>query len=160
MATVVPGAVLQPLEGLTVLDLTEWVAGPNCTKLLADFGARVVKIERPGGDPARRMGPFPGDVPDPERSGMFLHLNTNKESVALDPSRPEGARIVRDLAAQADVLVESHPPGHVGVVGTRPGRPAGPKSRPGGHFGHPVRPAGPVPGLADDRDRGLRHGGP
>jgi crotonobetainyl-CoA:carnitine CoA-transferase CaiB-like acyl-CoA transferase len=101
----------QPLAGLLVLDLTEWIAGPNCTKLLADFGARVVKIERPGGDPARRMGPFPGDRPDPEQSGLFLHLNTDKESVVVDVTRAAGADLVRAMAAQADVVVESGAPG-------------------------------------------------
>ena len=101
----------QPLEGVLVLDLSEWLAGPNCTKLLADFGARVVKVERPGGDPARRMGPYPGDEPDPEQSGLFLHLNTNKESVVIDASHPDGADLVRTMAARADVVVESSRPG-------------------------------------------------
>src|ERR1700722_18065467 len=93
----------QPLDGITVLDLTEWVAGPNCTKLLADFGARVLKVERPGGDPARGLGPFPTDGPEREAGGLFLHLNTNKQSIVVDPSTTEGAQIVRDLALQADV---------------------------------------------------------
>lgn len=107
----------QPLDGLVVLDLTQWVAGPNCTKLLADFGARVVKIEPPDGDPARRMGPFPGDRPDPERSGLFLHLNTNKESVVVDLSKSRGPGVVRRLAARADVVVESFRPGTMESLG-------------------------------------------
>jgi crotonobetainyl-CoA:carnitine CoA-transferase CaiB-like acyl-CoA transferase len=107
----------QPLEGLLVLDLTEGVAGPNCTKQLADYGARVVKVERPGGDPARRLGPFPGDEPHPERSGLFLLLNTNKESVVVDLARPEGAALVRALAERADVVVESHRPGALAALG-------------------------------------------
>ena len=70
------------LADITVLDLTHHIAGPYCTKLLATYGAEVIKIERPGtGDPARQTGPFPGDVPHPEKSGLFLHLNTNKQSV-------------------------------------------------------------------------------
>src|SRR5437764_10472452 len=102
----------EALEGIRVLDLTQGVAGPYCTKLLADFGAEVIKIERPdGGDPARRLGPFPGDLPDPEKSGLFLHLNTNKRSVVLDLKTPEGQDLLRRLAAQADVLVESFAPG-------------------------------------------------
>lgn len=103
-----------------MVDLTEWVAGPNCTKLLADFGARVIKVERPGGDPARRMGPFPGDTPEPECSGLFLHLNTNKESVVIDPARPEGADIVRRLTRRADVVVESFRPGTLASWGLDP----------------------------------------
>jgi crotonobetainyl-CoA:carnitine CoA-transferase CaiB-like acyl-CoA transferase len=110
----------QPLAGLLVVDLSEWVAGPNCAKILADFGARVVKVERPGGDPARRLGPFPDDVPEPEASGLFLHLNTNKESIVVDPSTPDGAAIVRELAARADVLVESFKPGTLASWGIAP----------------------------------------
>jgi crotonobetainyl-CoA:carnitine CoA-transferase CaiB-like acyl-CoA transferase len=120
MATPVPAEDPQPLAGLLVVDLSEWVAGPNCTKLLADFGARVVKVERPGGDPARRLGPFPGDVPEPEASGLFLHLNTNKESIVVDPSRPDGVEIVRELASRADVLVESFRPGTLASWGIAP----------------------------------------
>ncbi len=75
----------QALDDLLVLDLTHYLAGPYCTKRLADFGARVIKIERPdGGDPCRRFGPFPNDTPHPEKSGLFLHLNTNKESLTLN----------------------------------------------------------------------------
>lgn len=114
------GGSAQPLSDVLVLDLTEGVAGPACTKVLADYGARVVKVERPGGDPARRMGPFPGDAPDPEQSGMFLHLNTNKESVVLDPTMPSGTAILRELAAKADVLVESHRPGALASWGLPP----------------------------------------
>jgi hypothetical protein len=63
------------LADITILDLTHHIAGPYCTKLLATYGAEVIKIERPGtGDPARQAGPFPGDVPHPEKSGLFLHL--------------------------------------------------------------------------------------
>ncbi len=110
----------QPLTGLLVVDFTEGVAGPNCTKMLADFGARVVKIERPGGDPARAMAPFPGDWPDLEKSGMFLHLNTNKESVVIDIATPEGAGIARTMASRADVVVESSRPGTMATFGLGP----------------------------------------
>src|SRR6266511_1804140 len=110
----------QPLAGVTVIDLSEWVAGPHCSKLLADFGARVVKIEQPGGDPARRMGPFPADDPDPERSGTFLHLNTNKESIVINVMRPEGAALVGELALGADVVIESFRPGTLASVGLAP----------------------------------------
>ena len=110
-------AAAQPMAGLTVLDLSEWVAGPYCTKLLADFGARVIKVERLGGDPARRMGPFPGDVPDTEAGGLFLHLNTNKDGIVVDLDSPEGVEIVRELARTADVVVESFSPGVLDDLG-------------------------------------------
>ena len=78
----------QPLSGLKVLDFTWHLAGPYGSKLLADYGADVVKVERPGGgDPARRYGPFPGDQPHLERSGLFLHVNTNKRSITLNLAR-------------------------------------------------------------------------
>jgi crotonobetainyl-CoA:carnitine CoA-transferase CaiB-like acyl-CoA transferase len=110
----------QPLSDIVVLDLTEWVGGPYCTKLLADYGARVVKVERPGGDPARGMGPFPDDRIDGERSGMFLHLNTNKESVVIDGASVDGAAIIRALALRADIVVESYRPGTLAGWGLAP----------------------------------------
>jgi crotonobetainyl-CoA:carnitine CoA-transferase CaiB-like acyl-CoA transferase len=99
-----------PLAGVVVVDFSEGIAGPYCTKLLADYGARVVKVEPPSGDPARRMGPYPGDAPDPEASGVFLHCNTNKEGVVIDLARPEGRALARALAVAADVVVESWSP--------------------------------------------------
>ena len=102
----------QPLSGLRVIDLTHGIAGPYCTKLLAHYGAQVVKVERPGsGDFARSLGPFPGDTPHPEKSGLFLHLNMEKRSVVLDLKTPQGMQTVKDLAREADVLVESFRPG-------------------------------------------------
>ncbi|MEE9284511.1 MAG: CoA transferase [Dehalococcoidia bacterium] len=102
---------MQPLAGLNVLDLTWHVAGPYATSLLADYGADVLKVERPGvGDPARRYGPFPGDVPHPERSGTFLHLNTNKRSITLDLQTAPGRALIMALARDADVVVESFAP--------------------------------------------------
>lgn len=112
--------LFQPLEGLLVLDLTEGVAGPNCTKQLADFGARVIKVERPGGDPARRLGPFPDGDADPERSALFLHLNTNKAGIVVDPGHPKGVELLRGLAARADVVVESYRPGTLARWGLPP----------------------------------------
>lgn len=99
------------LADLTVLDLTQRVAGPFCTRLFADLGADVLKIERPGtGDPARALGPFPGDVPHPEKSGLFLDLNTGKQSLTLNLTSREGREIALRLAAQADLVVESFAP--------------------------------------------------
>jgi crotonobetainyl-CoA:carnitine CoA-transferase CaiB-like acyl-CoA transferase len=101
------------LSDLRVVDLSQGVAGPYCTKLLAELGAEVIKVEPPGGDLSRRLGPFPGDLPSPEKSGLFLHLNTNKKSVTLDVSTTSGAVILKKLLARADVLVESYPPGRM-----------------------------------------------
>ena len=75
------------LNNIKVIDLTQHIAGPYCTKLLADYGADVIKVERPAGDPARRIGPFPGHEPHLEKSGLFLYLNTNKRGVTLDLNR-------------------------------------------------------------------------
>ncbi len=99
------------LAGLNVLDFTHYVAGPYCTKLLADYGADVIKVEPPAGDGARRTGPFPDDIPHPEQSGLFLHLNTNKQSIAIDLRSDSAAAIIERLARWADVVVESFRPG-------------------------------------------------
>ena len=100
-----------PLAGVRVLDLSREVAGAYATKLLADYGADVLKLEPPGGGPLRRFGPFPGDEPHPERSGLFLHLNTNKRSRVLDATDPVNADRIRALAAEADIVVEDFAPG-------------------------------------------------
>ena len=99
------------LKTLKVIDLTQHIAGPYCTKLLADYGADVIKVERPdGGDPARRMWPFPDHEPHPEKSGVFLYLNTNKRGVTLDIKSEVGRDALLRLVRDADVLVESYPP--------------------------------------------------
>jgi crotonobetainyl-CoA:carnitine CoA-transferase CaiB-like acyl-CoA transferase len=95
------------LEGLRVVDVSQGIAGPYATKLLADSGALVTKVEPPGGDYTRRLGPFPNDVPDPEQSGLFLHLNTSKRGITLDISVPTGQVILKKLLASADVFVAS-----------------------------------------------------
>ena len=101
----------QALTGIRVLDLTHHIAGPYCTKLLADYGADVIKVERPGaGDGARRAGPFPGDTPNSEKSGLFLYLNTNKRGVTLNLKTKTGADILRKLVADSDLVVESFQP--------------------------------------------------
>ena len=109
-----PGA----LAGLSVLELGRMVAAPYCGKLLADLGADVVKVEDPGsGDPARRRGPFPDDLPHPERSGLFLYLNTSKRSITLDLGTETGRRIFRSLVAQVDILIEDTSPGELERLG-------------------------------------------
>ncbi len=93
-----------PLDGIFVLDLTRNLAGPFCTMVLGDLGARVVKIEKPGaGDDTRDWQPPSWDG----RSSLFLATNRNKESVAVDIDAPAGAEVIRRLAAKADVVVES-----------------------------------------------------
>ena len=99
------------LDGIRVLDLGSGISAPWCAKILADYGAEVIKVESPGsGDDARRMGPFAGDDPNPEKSVTFLYLNTNKKGVTLDPSTVSGRALLNRLVADADVLVENHPP--------------------------------------------------
>ncbi len=99
------------LSDVRILDLTRHVAGPFCTKMLADYGADVIKVERPnGGDVTRRMGPFPDDVPHPEKSGLFLHLNTNKRGVTLNLKSATGKRMLMELVKQVDVVVENFAP--------------------------------------------------
>ena len=105
-------------SGITILEYADFISGPYCTRLLADLGARVIKVEAPDiGDSARSYGPFPDDVPNPERSGLFLSQNSNKESVTLDPSVAEGQEILVRLAAMADLLVEDTQPGTMQTLG-------------------------------------------
>jgi formyl-CoA transferase len=110
-----------PLSHLTVLDLSRVLAGPWCTQLLADLGATVIKIERPGGgDDTRAWGPpYLRDAAgrDTTESAYYLSCNRGKLSVAVDFTRPDGSRIVRDLARQADVLVENFKVGGLGKCG-------------------------------------------
>ena len=105
------------LEGLRVIDLSQGIAGPYCTRLLADLGAEVIKVEPPAGDYARTLGPFPDDVPHHDRAGLFVHLNGNKKSVTLDIETESGRVVLRKLLAKADVLVESHAPGRLAHLG-------------------------------------------
>jgi crotonobetainyl-CoA:carnitine CoA-transferase CaiB-like acyl-CoA transferase len=95
------------LAGLRVVDISQGIAGPYATKLLADSGAIVTKVEPPEGDFSRRLGPFPNDVPDPERSGLYLHLNTSKRGITLDLATSAGLEVVEKLLSTADVFVTS-----------------------------------------------------
>jgi crotonobetainyl-CoA:carnitine CoA-transferase CaiB-like acyl-CoA transferase len=102
----------QALEGVRVLDL----AGPTgvyCGKLLADLGADVIRIEPPGGDESRRIGPFYGDEPAPERSLFHWHFNANKRGVTLDLDTADGRRLFRRLSSSADIVVETFMPGYL-----------------------------------------------
>jgi len=106
------------LDGVKVVECGNFVAAPYCTKLLADLGAEVIKIEPPGaGDKARRRGPFLGDVPHPEVSGLFLYLNTNKLGVTLNLESAVGKAIFKQLVADADIIVEDYAPGKMKELG-------------------------------------------
>jgi crotonobetainyl-CoA:carnitine CoA-transferase CaiB-like acyl-CoA transferase len=105
------------LAGCRVLELTETPGGAFCARLFSDLGADVLKIEPPGGDPARRRGAFPRDVPDSEASGLFLFLNTNKRSLTLDLEKPTGRDVAAGLARAVDVVVEDSAPGFLAERG-------------------------------------------
>jgi len=106
------------LGRVKVLEYAQMVTGPYCTKLLADLGAEVIKIEEPGiGDGARRRGPFLNDIPHPERSGLFLYVNTNKMGITLRVETAMGKKVFRELAKEADILVEDKPPGMMKELG-------------------------------------------
>jgi crotonobetainyl-CoA:carnitine CoA-transferase CaiB-like acyl-CoA transferase len=99
---------LKPLEGIKVLDLSRVLAGPWCTQLLADLGAEVIKVERPGaGDDTRHWGPPWFGEGESRVAAYFLSCNRGKKSAAIDFSRPEGAALVRKLALEADVVIEN-----------------------------------------------------
>jgi len=108
----------QALSHLKVLELCNFVSGPYCTKLLADLGAEVIKVEPPGiGDEARKRAPFLNDIPHPERSGLFLYLNTNKLGITLDIKTTKGRGILKELIKEADILVEDNPPKVIKALG-------------------------------------------
>ena len=106
-----------PLEGLLVLELGSLIAGPFCTRLLADMGARVIKVEPPGGDPLRTWS-----MVTEQGSLWSMVQSRNKESVVIDLRRPPGQELVRELAARADVLVENFRPGRLESWGLDPER--------------------------------------
>src|SRR5688572_11375800 len=104
------------LEDLRVLDL----AGPMgvyCTKLLADLGADVIRVEPPGGDATRTEEPFYQDEPGVETSLFHWHYNTNKRSITLDITRSDGQELFRRLVRTADVVVETFQPGYLSSLG-------------------------------------------
>jgi CoA:oxalate CoA-transferase len=105
---------LDILSDIKVLELAHSLSGAFCAKLLADQGANTVKVEPPGwGDPARREPPFINGIPDPDSSTIFLAFNTNKRGITLDIEQPQGRELLLRLVADADVLIESYPPGHL-----------------------------------------------
>ena len=110
--------VKQPalLEGVRVLDLTDQ-KGLLCGKVLGDFGADVIKIERPGGDPARNIGPFYRDIADPEKSLFWFAANTSKRGITLNIEVPNGRDLLQRLARSSDIIVESFAPGYMDGLG-------------------------------------------
>ena len=105
------------LSGIKVLEYAQFVSGPYCTKLMADLGAEVTKIEPPEGDIARKRGPFPGDIPHHERSGLFLYNNTNKSGITLDLRSVEGRERFKKLVTETDIFIEDTPPGTMSKLG-------------------------------------------
>ena len=101
------------LDDLKVLDLSQGLAGPMCAKILADFGADVIKVEPPGGDVARTMAPHFGNEPHPEKSLIFLLANLNKRGVRLNLDDPNGRDLLRQMARTSDIIVESFEPGYL-----------------------------------------------
>ncbi|MGE3691895.1 MAG: CaiB/BaiF CoA transferase family protein [Novosphingobium sp.] len=111
------------LVGYRVLELAEGVAGEYCGKLLSDFAAEVIKIERPGtGSPTRRLGPFAGTGESIEHSGLFAYLNTGKRSVVVDLESGAGRDMMRQLLDSVDVVIDDHAPGWLASVSLDPAR--------------------------------------
>jgi crotonobetainyl-CoA:carnitine CoA-transferase CaiB-like acyl-CoA transferase len=110
-----------PLDGVRVVDLSSGIAGPYCTKLLADAGAEVLKIEPPdGGDPLRRWSASGCSLPAGEDGALFRFLNTSKRSAAVDCTTAAGRAQVLALMADADLVVESLAPGAIEELGLGP----------------------------------------
>ena len=149
----------QALSDVKVLDFTHHVAGPYCTKLLADYGADVVKVERPGGgDLSRRMGPFPEDIPHGEKSGLFLHLNTNKRGITLDLGTQAAVKIVKELVKETDLVVESFRPGVMERFGLDYASLKEINPAVGDDLHIKLWTDGPLPRLPGSRDHVLRYG--
>ena len=106
---------MQGLEGVKVLELGNMVSAAYATKLMADLGADVIKVEEPSGDRARQRGPFPGGSVDREKSGLFLSLNTNKRGIMLDLRQKQNK--LSCLVAWADLLIHNYPPVQMAELG-------------------------------------------
>lgn len=107
-----------PLEDVKVIEYGNLIVAPFCSKLLADLGAEVIKIEEPiRGDIARRRGPFLNDIPGNNRSGLFLYLNTNKLGITLNLDKATGTEIFKKLIKSADILIEDTEPGKMAELG-------------------------------------------
>ena len=113
MAGPLSAAADLPLVGVTILDLTRVLAGPYCTRLLCDLGARVIKVERPGDGDEMRRNYLQLEAGRGDQSTYFTRVNAGKESVGVDMARPEGQAVIHDLAKAVDVVVENFMPGVV-----------------------------------------------
>ena len=105
------------LSGIRVVEYSIGPSGATCAKTFADLGADVLKVEPPEGEPARRLGPFPNDRPDPEASGIFLYLNANKRGVTLDLRHPADRARIHELIGGADVFVTDVQPKQAAALG-------------------------------------------
>src|SRR6266545_4807827 len=105
------------LEGLTVIEHNRTGAAAYASKLMADHGAQVIKVEPPDGDPDRCLGPFPGGEPHPEKSGTFLYMNCNKQSVTLDITAESGRQVLDSLLREADAFIHDVPPAEADALG-------------------------------------------
>lgn len=101
---------MRALDDLRVVELGTGVSAPYCARLFSDLGAEVIKVEAPGGDSSRALGPFPGDEPDPEESATFHYLNAGKRGVVVDLDDVAGRDFFHSLLQGADVLVENAEP--------------------------------------------------
>lgn len=104
------GAPRGALAGIRVIDFGQMVSAPYCAKLFSDYDADVIKVELPEGDAARLAGPFPGDRPHPEKSGLYFFHNTNKRGITCNVAHPEGRRLFLSLLERSDVLIENNLP--------------------------------------------------
>jgi CoA:oxalate CoA-transferase len=106
-----------PLEGISVVECGQGISSSFAARLMADLGAEVVKLEPPHGDRIRRRGPFPGDRPDPEKSGLFIYLNVNKRGIVIDLEKGEGRAMLLGLLRGADVLIHNVHPADRDAIG-------------------------------------------
>ena len=137
-----------PLAGLRVLELAD-EKGQFCGKLLGDLGADVIKIEPPGGEATRRVGPFLDDIPHPDRSLSFWYYNTSKRGRDAQPRDDRRSQAFRRLAATADVLLETFPPGHLASLRLDDQSPSRTKSPSDYMLADPLRPNWPLAGLRE-----------
>jgi crotonobetainyl-CoA:carnitine CoA-transferase CaiB-like acyl-CoA transferase len=106
------------LAGFRVVECGDMVPASYAAKMIADMGAEVIKVEHPGrGDEARRRGPYPGKIPHPEKSGLFLYLNTNKRGVTLNLETSRGQDIFQRLVGQADLFIHNVHPTRMAALG-------------------------------------------
>ena len=106
-----------PLQGIRVIECGHMVGAAYAGKLMADLGAEVIKVEEPGGDSARQRGPYPGNTPHPEKSGLFLYLNTNKRGITLNLETSKGQELLQRLVQDADALVHNYHPTQMSALG-------------------------------------------